>query len=497
MAYYEKPYLKFHRVILSHLRAWPASLPTFLRTLPGWLQDRLVVPLLLKKELGFSGEVFFIKHHLSHAASAFLASPYDQAAILTADSVGEWATATWGQGRGSEITLRAEQRFPHSLGLLYTALTTYLGYEAHGGEGKVMGLAGLGEPRLVEQLRQVVHVLPDGSFRVDPRYLDVPAGRRMYSRRLVRLLGPPRAPGEEVSQRHRDVAASLQQLTEEILVAMARHVHAQTGLPRLCLAGGVFLNCVANARLLEQTPFEEIFVPPATGDCGGAVGAALYVHCALKGLPRQPQPELAYLGPAFSEEEIRTALVNRGLPFARLEEEALLRATVQLLEAQQVVGWFQGRMEIGPRALGNRSILADPRQAAMKDAVNARVKHREAFRPFAPAVLQEQAAAYFELRQPSPYMLLSPRVRPARRAEIPAVTHVDGSARVQTVSAQGNPLFYRLLQAFAASTGVPVLLNTSFNRNGEPIVCTPQDAAAAFAETEMDALVIGPFLVRR
>lgn len=497
IGFYEKPYLKFHRVITNHLRSYPFSLRTFLRSVPNWLQDRLVVPLILKKEIGFEGQVLFIKHHLSHAASSFLVSPFEEAAILTADGVGEWATTAYGVGRGRDIKILKELSYPHSLGLLYTAVTTYLGYDAHGGEGKTMGLAGHGKPRYLDRLKQIVDVRDDGSYHLDTRYLAMNKGDRMYGRRFVDLFGPARRPGEELDERHCDIAASVQLFVEETLLSIVRHLHQEVGGDDLCLAGGVFLNCVANNRILEETPFKRIFVQAAAGDCGGALGVALYIHSCLKQQPRTFQMDHAFLGPEFTDSEIHAALASSGLTFRQVDEEELGLETAKLIEARKVVGWFQGRMEIGPRALGCRSIIGDPRDAEMKDAINNKVKHREPFRPFAPAVLEERANDYFEMTQPSPFMLLSPRIRPERVADIPAVNHVDGSARVQTVTRETNPRFYDVIKAFEERTGVAVIINTSFNRNGEPIVCTPRDAVACFSETEMDCLVIGTYIVEK
>ena len=497
VGFYEKPYLKFLRVVMSHLRSWPWSYRTFMQSMPHWLSDRLVLPMLLKKELGFEGDVLFVKHHLSHAASAFLPSPFEHAAILTADGVGEWATTCWGSGRGSEITVRQELSYPHSLGLLYTALTTYLGYRAHEGEGTVMGLAATGEPSMWAQFDEILHVADDGSFALDPRYLDINRGARMFSRRLVKLLGPPRKYEDPLDQRHRDVAATLQAVVEDALLAMARHVHRQTGEADLCLAGGTFLNCVANQRILEETPFERVFIQPASGDAGGSVGVSLFLACTLPGGEREYAMEHPYLGPGYSDDEIRRAILAAGLTPDRFDEPELLRRTVELVGQGQVVGWFQGKLELGPRALGHRTILGDPRHAATKDRINHKVKHREPFRPFAPLVTDEEAADFFELSHPSPFMLLAPRVRPEVREVIPAVTHTDGTARVQTVSAETTPRLHALLGEAKAQLGVPVLINTSFNRNGEPIVCSPTDAITCYQETGMDSLVLGDYLLQK
>ena len=491
IAFYEKPCLKFARVVIGYLRTYPRSFGSFLRTMPHWLQDRLALPLVLKSELGFTGKVYFLKHHLSHAAAAFLPSPFERAAVLTADGVGEWACATLGRGEARTITVERELRYPHSLGLVYSAVTTYLGFQANGGEGKVMGLAGYGKPRYLDRLQQIVEARPDASFRVDPRFFSFMTGGRMYTRRFVREFGPERQPGDELDERHADIAASLQALTEARILALARHLQERTGLTDICLAGGLFLNCIVNQKILEETPFKRCFIQPAAGDAGGALGAALYTANVLHEEPRTYVMHDACLGPAFSDAGIERALAGRGLSFRKLEEETLYAHVARAILDNKIVGWFQGRMEFGPRALGNRSILANPCRPDMKDALNTRVKKRESFRPYAPAVLEEKADAYFHMAGPSPFMLLAPRVRAECRDRIPAVTHIDGTARVQTVDRTVNPRFRRLIEAFEAVSGVPVLLNTSLNLHGEAIACSPEDALHCFQSTEMDMLVLG------
>ena len=497
VGFYEKPYLKFLRVLTGHVRAFPWSYPAFIRTIPRWLQDRLVLPLLVSSELGFDGDVLFINHHLSHAASAFLPSPFERAAIITCDGVGEWATTSIGSGEGSRVGLLKELRYPSSLGLLYSAVTTYLGFKANEQEGTVMGLAAQGRPRFAEGLSRVVDLAPDGSFRVDQRYLGINRGLRMYSRRFVKLFGPERQPGAPLEERHADMAASLQQLVEQAVVALARHAHEVTGLPDLCLAGGTFLNCVANSRIQQDAPFERVFIQPAAGDAGGALGVALYLSNCLYGEPRGAPMAHAYLGPEYSNDQIRRAIHVSQLEAALLRDDELEGQVAGLLARGKVVGWFQGRMEFGPRALGNRSILADPRDPAIKQRINTLVKQREPFRPFSPVLPEERAAEFFELSGPSPFMLLAPRVRPEAREAIPAVIHDDGTARVQTVSRQTNPRLHSLLGQFEALSGVPVLLNTSFNRRGEPLVCTPDDALCCYRDSGMEALVMGNYLLEK
>ena len=494
--FYEKPYLKFARVLISHLRAFPRSFGSFRRTMPAWLGDRLALPLALERETGFSGKTLFIKHHLAHAGAAFLVSPFEEAAILTGDAVGEWATMTRGRGRGAGIRLTKEIRFPDSLGLLYTAVTTFLGFAAHEGEGTVMGLAGLGRPVLLDKFKSFVAQRPDGSFAMDQSYFDFYSEDRMYSRRFAALFGPPREPGAALEERHCDLAASLQAFTEEAVIRIARDLHAETKTPNLCLAGGLFLNCVMNQKILEATDFKNLFVQPAAGDAGGALGACAYVSHSLLGLPREGRMAPS-LGPEFPPSRAKRVLANAGLAFRDLPDEELYRFVAEKLASGRVVGWCQGRMELGPRALGNRSILGDPRNPAMKDIINEKVKHREPFRPFAPAVLEENASEYFELSQPSPFMLLAPPVRPEKKAVIPAVTHVDGTARVQTVGRAANPRFWSLIQAFGRLTGLPMVINTSFNLRGEPIVCSPEDAVSTFQRSRMDCLVLGNLVVER
>ena len=497
VVFYEKPYLKLARVVVEHVRTYPLSFRHFIRTMPDWLGDRLAIPLVLDKELGYSGSVLFVKHHLSHAASTFLVSPFDEAAIITADGVGEWACLTCGVGRGNQIEILEEQRYPNSVGLLYSAMTTYLGFRANGGEGKLMGLAAYGEPRFREAFDAFVQVKDDASFRLDDRYFGFSRGDRMFGPRLVELLGPSREPEGEIEQRHKDIAATVQVITEELLIGIANRLHERTGLDRLCLAGGVFLNCLTNHEILRRTPFERVFVQPAAGDAGGAIGAAAFVQHSILDAPRETPMEHAYLGPSFGATPIRRCLTNAGEAFEEMDDDDLFPRVAELLAANKVVGWFQGRMEFGPRALGNRSILGNPCSPQMQDILNQRIKKRESFRPFAPAVLQEHAKEYFDLLDDSPFMLLAPHVLPEMRERIPAVTHVDGTARVQAVQRETNPRLWSLVRAFGDLTGVPMLVNTSFNERGEPIVCTPDDALACYRRSGMDALVMENFVITK
>ena len=499
VGFYDKPLLKLERILLSHLQSFPRSKEQFVAAIPAWMKEKLPVRKVLRNELGWKRPVWFAEHHVSHAASAFFASPFDEAALLTVDGVGEWATTTRGVGRGGQIELLGEIRFPHSLGLLYSAVTGYLGFKVNSGEYKVMGLAPYGEPRHVEALKQVIQIAEDGSFRLDMRYFDFDFGLRMFNDKLFELLGrPPREAEGPLETFHKDVAASVQAVVDEIIVRLARALHAETGLSDLCLAGGVALNCVANGHILRETPFERSFVQPAAGDAGGALGVALWIHSMVLGQPRRWVMERADWGPGFSPEQIEEVLQHYGAVYKRVDDEGeLARRTASCIAAGDVVGWFQGRMEFGPRALGQRSILGDPRGSDTRDRINLKIKFRESFRPFAPSVLAEEADRWFDLRgHPSPYMLLVAQVHESKRS-VPAVTHVDGSARIQTVHADRTPLYHAVIREFAALTGVPLVVNTSFNVRGEPIVCTPQEAFECFVRTHMDVLVIGPFVLRK
>lgn len=523
VVFYDKPITKFARMLETYLAVAPGGWWTFPQVLPGWLGEKLNLRRTLRQELpGLRPEcaLLFAEHHQSHAASAFYPSPFDEAAVLTIDGVGEWATTTVGVGRGRRIELLEELRFPHSLGLLYSAFTWYCGFRINSGEYKLMGLAPYGEPRFVDAiLEELIDLKPDGSFRLNLDYFRFLRGTTMTNERFHRLFGgPPREPDTPVEQRHMDVARSAQAVTEEVMLRLSRHAMERTGRRRLCLAGGVALNCVANGRILRESGCEELWVQPAAGDAGGALGAALAAWHEHFGRPRTPShPDAmagARLGPAYTDEEIEAVLRRHGAVYQRVNEETLLARVVALLAAEQVVGWFQGRMEFGPRALGCRSILGDPRSARMQSVLNLKVKFRESFRPFAPAVLVERAREWFELETVSPYMLLVAPVRGCRRrpvpeglrglellqaprSAIPAVTHVDYSARIQTVGPEAEPRFRRLLERWAAVTGCPVLINTSFNVRGEPIVCTPDDAYRCFVNTQMDWLAMGSFLLER
>lgn len=520
VVFYDKPLVKFERLLHTSLARAPRGYSNFRLAMPTWLREKLWIPRVLHKEVPGAAEYLFASHHHSHAASAYYPSPFERAAVLTIDGVGEWATCSFGVGDGACLELREEQQFPHSVGLLYSAFTAYLGFRVNEGEYKVMGLAPYGAPRYMEQiLETLLKRNADGSFALATEYFSFLDQATMTNSRFDALFGgSARRPDAPLTQRHMDIAASIQQATEILVLALANYVAKKTGEKKLCLAGGVALNCVANARLVEEGPFEEVWIQPAAGDAGGALGAAYIGYSALGGtLPAKQGRDLmsgSLLGPVFSEEEMAQALSAEGLSFVRLDRQALLEKTVDYLARGKIVGWYQGRMEFGPRALGNRSILADPRVVNMQQILNQKIKFREGFRPFAPSVLQEHAAQFFDSKVASPYMLLTSRVSKGQllpleddltgldqlqipRSTIPAVTHVDNSARLQTVDAETNHLYHALLERFFIKTDCPVLVNTSFNVKDEPIVCRPQDALNCYQASGIDALALGPFWVQK
>lgn len=524
VAFYEKPLVKFERILETYLSYAPGGIVSFLRAMPLWLKQKLWMKEFIRDQVGYEGTVIFPEHHQSHAASAFYPSPFEEAAFLTIDAVGEWTTSSYGVASGNGIEILAEMKFPHSLGMLYSAFTYYLGFRVNSGEYKVMGLAPYGEPKYRDLiLSELVDLKDDGSFRLNMDYFNYCTGLTMTNARFERLLGGPRRIAEtEISQRHMDVARSVQDVTEEIMLRMSRHLHAETGQKNLCLAGGVALNCVANGRILREGPFERIWIQPAAGDAGGAVGAALFTWYTYLGNERVPDgvhdyQKGSYLGPGYRDGEIVGFLETREIPYVLLSDEEIVTQTAELIADEKVVGWFQGRMEFGPRALGNRSILGDARSPKMQETMNLHIKFRESFRPFAPSVLREEVSDYFELDRESPYMLLVGQVRRDKcramseeerklfgieklkvvRSGIPAVTHVDYSARIQTVDRRDNPLYYRLIERFAEKCQCPVVINTSFNVRGEPIVCTPEDAYLCFMRTDMDYLVMGNCLLEK
>ena len=529
VVFYEKPFVKFERILTTALQAVPRSWKVFGDAMTTWLLDKLWVKNFIRQELGIpTDRILFSEHHLSHAASAFLCSPFDEAAILTVDGVGEWACATFGRGRGSEVSLLRETRFPHSVGLLYSAFTAFLGFEVNEGEYKVMGMAPYGEPKYVDKVQQLYRIERDGSLWLDMSYFCFHhSTTRTYNQKFVDLFGEPRDPdwlfftaasgfpeyfGEkpadferiaERNQYYADIAASIQHCTEEIVLAMARALHAETGQTRLCLAGGVALNSVANGRILRETPFEELFVQPAAGDGGGALGAALFAYHAVLGQPRRFRMEHAYWGKSYTDAEVGDFLRGAGIAHSRAShEDELLDRVVDHLRKGHVIGWFQNRFEWGPRALGARSIIADPSRHDMKDIVNTKIKFREPFRPFAPSVIVDAASRYFELEDPARhyparFMLYVVDVKPGQGDKLPAITHVDNTARLQTVHRDQSPLYYGLIERFGQASGIPVILNTSFNLKGEPIVSTPAQAHSTFSRSGMDALVLGNSIVTK
>ncbi len=522
VAFYDKPLLKFERILQTYFTFAPVGIQSFLMATPLWLKEKLWIPDLIKKQLGYSGKVIFPEHHESHAASAFYPSPYQQAAFLTMDGVGEWATTSYGNGDGNKITMMGEMNFPHSLGLLYSAFTYFTGFKVNSAEYKVMGLAPYGEPKYVDLiLKEVVDLKEDGSFRMNMKYFDYCVGLKMTNNKFSELFGgPPRKGETRLGQREMDLARSVQEVTEMIMLRMARHVHKETGQKNLVLAGGVALNCVGNGRLLREGPFENIWIQPAAGDAGGALGAALFVWYEYLGNSRQvdgkgDDQHGSYLGPDYSDEEIGQYLTANNIKHRKLKKEEIACTIADLIGKENVIGWFEGRMEFGPRALGARSIIGDARSKKMQATMNLKIKFRESFRPFAPAVLGDKVSEYFEIDRESPYMLLvAPLVKGKRiamtaeeeklfgidklnvaRSELPAVTHVDYSARIQTVTREHHPLYYDVINEFYKKTGCPVIINTSFNVRGEPIVCRPEEAVRCFMRTHMDYLIMGSYLL--
>ncbi|MFN3408745.1 MAG: carbamoyltransferase [Limisphaerales bacterium] len=560
VAFYEKPFLKFDRILHSYLAYAPVGLKTFLMAIPLWIRERIWMKTLIQEELGkiaqgthfsgtgksphptsghplpvgrregrgeganFTGKLYFPEHHESHAASAFLSSPFPEAAFLTVDGVGEWTTTSFGRGIGNRIEMLGELHFPHSLGLLYSAFTYFTGFKVNSGEYKLMGLAPYGEPKYVDViLRELMDLKEDGSFRLNMRYFNYGVGLTMTNDAFAKLFGrPPRQPESKLTQHDMDLARSVQDVTEEVMFRMAKHVRNQTGLKNLCLAGGVALNCVANGKILREGIFEKIWIQPAAGDAGGALGAALFAWHQILGNERRADgvhdfQRGSYLGPEYSREEIRAYLTQNQIPFTELSDEELPERIADLIKAEKVIGWFQGRMEFGPRALGGRSIIGDAQSPRMQEVMNLKIKFRESFRPFAPSVLREKCAEWFDLTEESPYMLLVAPVAKSRRREmtaeeqqrfgleklltirstIPAVTHVDYSARVQTVTEDHSPMYYRMIKKFDEKYGCPVIINTSFNVRGEPIVATPEHAYLCFMRTNMDYLLLGNFLLEK
>ena len=532
VGFYDKPLLTFDRLLETYMAFAPRGFTSFARAIPIWVKEKIMEKSLIRDQLNgldrgtiADEHILFGFHHHSHAASAFYPSPFDSAAVLVMDGVGEWATTTIGRGHGTTLEMLEEIRFPHSLGMLYSAFTYYLGFKVNDGEYKVMGLAPYGEPKFADVIRnKLVNIKPDGSFRLDMQYFDYCTGLTMTNKKFDDLLGgPPRRDGTPFSQRDMNLARSVQVVLEEIVLKLCQTAHEKTGEKNLVMAGGVALNCVANGRVLRESPFENVWIQPASGDAGGALGVALEIDHTLNGTARPPLSNArdammgSYLGPAFDDHAIQNVLDAAGAVYDRVDDEVLFTSTAKILANEGVVGWFQGRMEFGPRALGNRSIIGDPRSSSMQKTLNLKIKYREGFRPFAPAVLRDDVADYFDLDTDSPYMLLVADVKATRltalseadsalkgtdklnvvRSDVPAITHVDNTARVQTVTADTNPRFHALLEAFKAKTGCSVLVNTSFNVRDQPVVCSPLDAYECFMATEMDTLVLGNYVLQK
>ncbi|MBX7143119.1 MAG: carbamoyltransferase [Oligoflexia bacterium] len=522
VVFYDKPVLKFERLLETYLTTAPKGFTSYAKAMPLWLKQKLWIPDTIKRELNYDGEILFTEHHQSHAGSAYYPSPFQEAAILTIDGVGEWTTNSLGVGKGNQFSLIKDIKFPHSLGLLYSAFTYFTGFKVNSGEYKVMGLAPYGEPKYVQTIYDnLIDLKEDGSFHLNLRYFSYMSELHMTNDQFADLFGGPRRkPETPLTQREMDLARSIQEVVEECMLRQARFLHRESGLTNLCMAGGVALNCVGNGRLLREGPFKNIWIQPAAGDAGGALGAALCVWYGYLNNQRKVDnvhdlQSASLLGPAFSNEETEQQLKKCGAVYKRLNDDGLFTSVADMLANEKVVGWFQGRMEFGPRALGNRSIIGDARSPSMQSKMNLKIKFRESFRPFAPAVMREHVSEYFELDCDSPYMLLVAPVRKERRkqmtaeqeklfgiaklnvprSDIPAVTHVDYSARIQTVSKDEHPTFYKLLAAFKKKTGCSVLVNTSFNVRGEPIVCTPTDAYTCFMRTEIDCLVVNNCLM--
>lgn len=524
VVFYDKPFLKFERILETYLAYAPFGIRSFIKSMPLWIKQKLWIKDLIRNELAYDGKVLFLEHHESHAASAFFPSPYNEAAILTIDGVGEWATASIGIGKSNNIELLYEIKFPHSLGLLYSAFTYYTGFKVNSGEYKLMGLAPFGKPKYKDLiLKELVDLKEDGSFKLNMKYFDYCAGLKMTSKEFENLFGEkPRKPESKITQNYMDIASSIQVVTEEIMLKMAKHAYKETRMKNLCMSGGVALNCVGNGRILKEGPFENIWVQPAAGDAGSALGAALFVwHQYLKNKRvvdgKKDSQYGSYLGPVYSNDYIFNFLKSKNYPFVELKAEEIPEKIADLINAHKVIGWFQGRMEFGPRALGARSILGDARSPKMQEEMNLKIKFRESFRPFAPSVIKEKTKDYFDINCDSPYMLFVAQIKDEIkknisreeeslngisklniiRSAIPAVTHVDFSARLQTVDAEDNPLYYRTISKFNEKYGCAVIINTSFNVRGEPIVCSPEDAYLCFMRTNMDYLLMGNFLLEK
>jgi len=499
VAFYEKPLLKFERILSQHLEAFPKSYFTFIKTIPGWINEKLRIRKTLKKQIGYKKDVSFIDHHLSHAASSYLVSPFKESAILTVDGVGEWATTTFGHAKENKVTIDKEIHFPHSLGLLYSTITAFLGFKVNNDEYKVMGLAPYGKPIYKDEIRKLITLHEDGSYSLDMSYFVFQWASKMPSRKMTQLFGPQRKPESELTQKHKDIAASLQKVTEESLFHMLNQLHKETKSDNLCMAGGVALNSVANGKIKANTPFKNVFIQPSASDAGTSLGAAFYLYNSVLDKPRTTVMDHAYLGPSFTDKEVKEYLDKNHVNYTTFKsDDDLIKTTAKLIWENNVIGWFQGCMEWGPRALGARSILSNATNPDMKEIINAKVKHRELFRPFAPAVTAEDAHKYFELdKDDEKFMLFVYPIKKEFHDKIPAVTHVDGSGRLQTITPEQNKLYHGTIKEFGKHSGIPIVINTSFNIRGEPIVLTPHDAYRCMMGTGIDYLVIGNFLVKR
>jgi len=520
VVFYDKPFIKFERILETALSYVPSGITQFIQAIPLWLKQKLWISEIIKKDLNYNGKILFCEHHESHAASAFYPSPFKEAAFLTMDGVGEWETASFGVGKGNELDIKYYLRFPHSLGLLYSAFTYYCGFRVNSGEYKLMGLAPYGEPVYKDLiLNELIDLKGDGSFKMNMKYFGYCNSLHMTNNRFDRLFGgPARKPETKIAQRYMDAAASIQEVTEEIMLRMARHVHQVTGQDNLCLAGGVALNCVGNGRILRDGPFKNIWIQPASGDAGAALGAALLIWHKYLGNDRivddkHDLQKASLLGPAYDDAYIEKFLKESNISHRRLDQDAIVKEVADLIAEEKIIGWFQGRIEFGPRALGSRSIIGDARNPDMQSKMNLKIKYRESFRPFAPTVLKEKVNEWFGLDGDSPYMLLVASVKEEKRisasvkneigfeklkslrSRIPAVTHIDYTARVQTIAREDNSIYYDLINQFYQKTGCPVIINTSFNVRGEPLVLTPEDAFRCFMRTEMDYLVLGNFIL--
>jgi carbamoyltransferase len=503
VAFYEKPILKFERLLMQHIAMFPFSFWSFYKAMPNWIVEKLRIPTTIRKKLKFSkhkfkGEILFVEHHMAHAASSYLVSPFKESAILTIDGVGEWTTTAYGFAKENDITLSKKIDFPHSLGLLYSAVTAYLGFKVNNDEYKVMGLAPYGKPVYFEQMRKLIDVKEDGSYALDMSYFTYHYKLKSISNKFIEEFGPVRKSESQLEQRHKDIAASVQKLTEEVIFQMLNHLHKETKCNNVCLAGGVALNSVANGKITKHTPFKNIFIQPAASDAGTALGAALCVWHTILGNKREYVQTTSYFGPSFTTEEIKHFLDEKKIVYQEYDKEEIPKKTAELINKNNVIGWFQGGMEWGPRALGNRSILSNASHPDMKDILNAKVKHREMFRPFAPVILQEKVHEWFEIdKDEESFMLFVYPFKEEKKKLVPSVVHVDGSGRLQTINKEQNEAYYSVIKEYEKLTGIPILINTSFNIRGEPIVCTPQQAYRCMMGTGIDYLIIDKFIIAR